>query len=1158
MVQINRLRLSGFKSFVDKTELDIGGGLNGIVGPNGCGKSNLVEALRWVMGENRAKNMRSGDMEDVIFAGTAARPARNIAEVTVLLDNTDGKAPAPFGSHAQIEVTRRIERDKGSQYLVNGKQVRARDVQLLFADALTGSHSPALVSQGRVTQLIGAKPEERRKMLEESAGVASLYARRHEAELRLKAADENLARLDLVLNELMNRANNLRGQSKQAVRYRELSENIRRYESLLVWQEWGATRDRLRKEDVRFTETDMSVRDALTKSSDLTVRAQEASETVEEQRKIDTEARATLQLIRQTSEQLEREMERRKNEFNDLLRQMEQASSDLNLAVEQRDALRDRAAVIKADLEKIAAEDAGTPAELTQLEADYATAQATARDGENDVLGLQDRIRSVLSERDIARNALQAATQQEEKLSRQLQQIEAEFALANEKQADEEELAGLQATLEDLRSKRDTAQESAATTQSALDAIREELNTARDTLAALQQETSLKEREIKSLNDLLARLSKGFENSLLLSLDIPADLAKAVSAAAGDAALRATSDDWATSGDAFRDNDWAAGIQPLNTLINVPANLAAFASAVGVVDGAQGAALANSLQRGQILVSRDGHVWRWDGLSIPPQQGEDAEAKIVSIKSQIREAEALSKDFAPALADAQQVLEEITLKRDAAANELAFAQGAAKENTNAFYSTEKRIEQLNKIVNDRAVRRTLLAEQSKAAAANAEAAVVARKEAEAKAGETESGNLEFGLRSELAAAEQLLSKRRGERDEISVKIEALKAAAAQVRHLRESLEGEQERTIQQIARSENHSEQLRTRMEELEARKETLAPQVEKDDQGLARQDMLDRITAAEDTVRDTSDAFTQADNLFKSLQSDLKKVEEEGSSLREKRAVIQATVAALQTEQTRIATEIEDRFSTSPAALENMVMVDWPEGLPSQSKAKSEREHLNREREAMGAVNLRAEIELTETEDEHAKLEAEKNDLAAAIARLREGIGNLNGEARERIVNTFNAVNVHFQDLFKRLFGGGDAHLKLEGDEDPLNCGLEIYAQTPGKSLQNLNQLSGGAQTLTAVATIFAMFLSNPAPVCVLDEVDAPLDDANVDRVCGLLEEMAATCATRFLVITHHRMTMARMDRLYGVTMAERGVSQLVSVNLAAQGELLDQHKAA
>ncbi|HEY8964730.1 MAG TPA: AAA family ATPase, partial [Alphaproteobacteria bacterium] len=312
MVQLSRLRLSGFKSFVDKTELDIGNGLNGIVGPNGCGKSNLVEALRWVMGENRARTMRGDGMEDVIFNGTTARPARNIAEVTLLIDNSDGSAPAPFGDAAQIEVTRRIERGKGSHYLVNGKAVRARDVQILFADALTGAHSPALVSQGRVAQIIQAKPAERRQMLEESAGVAALYTRRREAELRLNAAEENLSKLDLVIGEMQNRANSLRNQARQALRYSDLSNTIRRLEIVLAWADWVGTREKLRKEETRFAETDKSVQEAMLKASELTRGVEVAIEQAEESRKADIEARATLQLLKQKAETIEREIQHRK------------------------------------------------------------------------------------------------------------------------------------------------------------------------------------------------------------------------------------------------------------------------------------------------------------------------------------------------------------------------------------------------------------------------------------------------------------------------------------------------------------------------------------------------------------------------------------------------------------------------------------------------------------------------------------------------------------------------------------------------------------------------------------------------------------------------------------------------------------------------------
>ncbi|MBU6234907.1 MAG: chromosome segregation protein SMC [Alphaproteobacteria bacterium] len=1156
MVQIQRLRLSGFKSFVDKTELDIGDGLNGIVGPNGCGKSNLVEALRWVMGENRAKNMRSGDMEDVIFAGTSARPARSIAEVTLTLDNADGTAPHPFGGAAQIEVTRRIERDKGSKYLVNGKEVRARDVQMLFADALTGAHSPALVSQGRVTQLIQAKPSERRQMLEESAGVASLYTRRHEAELRLKAAEENLSKLDLVINELGNRANSLRNQAKSATRYRELSESIRKLESLLAWQDWGSTRDKLKKEETRHTDTDAQLREAMLKTSELTRAAAEAAEAVEGLRIGDAEARAALQLLRQALEQLEREANHRRTEHNDIIRQMSEAEADLRLATEQRDALADRASVIAADLDKISSEDAENPTGLGDLERDYAQAQEAVRFAENDVLAHQDKIRKAKSEREQAQVAATRAEAEAKRLAARLADIEAQYAAAMVQGTEEQELATLVTAIEDYKAKRAEAEGTLADKQAAFDAARDGVNAARDALQTLQQDKGGKQRELKSLTDLIARLSQGFEGSYILALDIPAEYAVAVSAAAGEAALRAEEGQWGQAAEGFAASDWPQGVTPLASVIEAPAALQAFVSSVAIVDAEKAASLQAQLKRGQVLVSKEGQIWRWDGLSV--SRSADSESRIFTLRAQIKECEAALAAIDPAIASAQETLNIKNTERDTLQAACATLQQQVREYAGQLQSAERKTEQLQKVVNDRVVKRSLLEgqrDQAREAAKGAEDAMVAASAAYAV---FENTDAEAQLANDLRAAEEILTERRARRDGLSGQIEAIKAAALQAKQLLERLRNEAKRTDEQIARVKAQAESLTSRLEALSARKETLDPQIAQDEAGTARDAILTRITDAEAKAAEASDGFAVADAKAKSLAQELKKSEEEGIGLRERRAVIAATIQALQGEQERIANDIQERFSCSPSMLENAVMSEWAEAIPSQSKARSERDFLNRERDDMGPVNLRAEVELEEATTEQTRLETEKADLTAAIERLREGIAVLNGEARERLVKTFEQVNAHFQRLFQRLFGGGEAHLKLIDSEDPLDAGLEIFAQPPGKALQSLSLLSGGEQTLTAISMIFAMFLANPAPVCVLDEVDAPLDDANVDRVCTLLEEMSASCSTRFLIISHHRMTMARMHRLYGVTMAERGISQLVSVNLAAQGDLLAHIKAA
>lgn len=1159
MVQIQRLRLSGFKSFVDKTELDIGDGLNGIVGPNGCGKSNLVEALRWVMGENRAKHMRGGEMEDVIFAGTSARPARSIAEVSLLLDNSDGTAPHPFGGSTQIEVTRRIERDKGSQYLVNGKVVRARDVQMLFADSLTGAHSPALVSQGRVTQLIQAKPTERRQMLEESAGVASLYTRRHEAELRLKAAEDNLSKLDLVINELGNRANTLRNQAKQATRYRELSEGIRRLEALLAWQEWGATRDKIKKEENRFNDTEAQLREVMLKTATLNTQSLEAAEAVDALRTEDAEARAALQLMRQALEQMERETAHRAHEYADIKRQMQEAEADMRLASEQREALADRAAVIAADLAKISDEDAENPEGLAELQKDFAFANDAVRHGENDVLTHQDTMRRAKSELEAARAAAARADADMVRAEGKLASITAQYETAKQQGEEEQELANVSTALAEALQKRAAMEALIADKQAHTDALREAALAARETLAAITADKNAREREIKSIRDLIARLSAGYEQSYILGLDVPADLANAVAAAAGEAAMRAAKDNWAGYGDSFADADWPEGVTALRTLMDVPANLAAFVSSVGVVANEEaGKTAATQLKRGQVLVTREGHLWRWDGL-VAAAAEETSESRVIALRAQLRDAEAALAAVIPGIAGAEETLAQQTQLRDAAQAEASQLQAELRDVAAGIQQQERRIETLRKTVNDRVTKRAVLEGQYTEAQNTATDSKTVADDAAKAFAALEAGYNEETLANDLRAAEEILSERRLRRDAMSAQIEGIKAAALQAKQLLQSLQNEAKRTSEQMERFGAQVQSLSGRTQALSAREATLAPQVAEDEAGTAKSAILDRIAIAEETAGKASDVFAAADTKAKSLASELKRVEEEGVTLRERRAVIQATMQALLGEQERIAGDISEKFSCSPSALENNVMSEWAENIPSQSKARAERDFLNREREDMGPVNLRADVELGEAETEAARLEAEKADLTAAIERLREGIGMLNGEARERIVKTFEAVNGHFQHLFKRLFGGGEAYLKLIDSEDPLDAGLEIFAQPPGKSLQSLSLLSGGEQTLTALSMIFAMFLSNPSPVCVLDEVDAPLDDANVDRVCGLLEEMSAMCSTRFLIITHHRMTMARMDRLYGVTMQERGISQLVSVNLAAQGDLLahTQHAA-
>lgn len=1161
MVYIQRLRLSGFKSFVEKTELDIGNGLNGIVGPNGCGKSNLVEALRWVMGENSARRMRGDGMDDVIFAGTSHRPARAIAEVSVLLDNSDGTAPTPFQNSAQIEVTRRIERDKGSQYLVNGKSVRARDVQMLFADSMTGAHSPALVSQGRVTTLIQAKPTERRQMLEESAGVASLYTRRNEAELRLKAAAENLEKLDLVLHDMTARAVSLRAQAKQALRYRDLSDTIRRLNMVIAWQEWTQGREKLKREEQKFAESDRAIGQAILAISQLTRAHETAAEALETLRQQEAEARASLQLHRQTLEALERDEARRARDLADLQAQYIRAEADTTRNTEQVAQSNIRIDAIKSELAALAHTVQTSPDTENHLALTLSEAQAKVQEAEKGLLEHRASIQQARAAIDAATRALQTVEAEYARYNARLATLEQEYKSAEANNADAQALADMEAKIATFKDNRDNTQKAITAAETEAECARSAHATNEDTLAKARQELSSHARELKTLQDLLNRLMQGLEGSALLGLDVPAEYATALARAAGELAMRATmsSDGSSHWHDAditgFAPTDWPADVTPLISLIDAPKALQAFLSSIGIVASFEdGSRLCAQLLRGQILVSLQGALWRWDGLKATPEKEIDRDAHIMTLRQQIKNLEASKDTLALRVTEAE-----------SACNESAKAKTTSREVHQTLVTqlrscqqdietTECSLEQMRTRAAARLARLSLLQTQRDDTAAKILELATQKELATIALAQAQQADILQGHDAHVAAREDLLASARLARDEAQTALAALRAQMSQTAATVANLNRELARLETQNADLSTHALELSARMTDIQSRLHDLQAEGACADADAQRNILRDKIQEAETLAHHAADIFVTNDKQVKELAAALKAAEEQNIQHRERRAVQQATITALQADIARICADIEETYNLAPSHLEEAVLADWPEGAPSANKARDERDGLSRDREAMGPVNLRADVELGEIEGEFNKLTTEKDDLTQAIERLHQGIGRLNAEARERLMQTFDSVNTHFQTLFKQLFGGGEAYLKLTygADQDPLHAGLEIFAQPPGKSLQSLTLLSGGEQTLTALALIFAMFLSNPAPVCVLDEVDAPLDDANVDRVCTLLESMAKTCATRFLVITHHRMTMARMSRLYGVTMAERGVSQLVSVNLALQGDLL------
>ena len=1160
MIQFEKIRMSGFKSFVDKTEFEIGNGLTGIVGPNGCGKSNTVEALRWVMGENSAKRMRggTGGMEDVIFAGTSTRPARNFAEVSLLLNNSTRTAPAAYNDSDEIEVTRRIERDHGSLYKINGKTCRARDVQMLFADTVTGANSPAMVSQGRVTAMINAKPQERRIVLEESAGVSGLYVRRHEAELRLRAADQNLQRLQDLVGSMEGRYNALKKQSRQAQKYKNLSSQIRELETTIAYLEWRLQVNRVEAARKTLGEAESRVATHMATVVQLTRTQSQQAEDLPSLRKAEAESAAALQAHKMELQRLEDADRDLQNQLEEARQQLKQTMADRAHEVEM---LGESSGVIskleeeerilsesrrneESDLEQKKTIKAELEQKVLKLEGNYETfMQKTA-----DTKAARQRIEQQIN---ADQSRLSVAEERKEKLNDDLARAKSQFENDSETADLKSSIIALETETTDLRISFEASEASMVT-------ARRELDEARQVRQDSERKKSEIESEIKALERILNSDTQSLFKPVLDDIKPDKGFEKALSRALGDT-LMASKDKEAPS--VFLDfaeekmeaPALPAGSRKLEPHVQAPAYLQRALSFIAVVDTQnQGDAIAPQLKPGQSIVSLDGAYWRWDGLHIKASAS-DRHAIQMQQKNRLEE---LTREKP----DAEWAYLEAADKTNKSDESLKLIQAQIDSLRTQLRTKEQDLNQkqtrLNRLTEQRS---GLFAEMAKF------------EESLKRTDEDIVGYREniVTLKEELSSYnEETLSAHAAEVDELRVTlIEARDGLNFAVRNL-DQIQQEQGRRMARmhaIADERNHhtnrSIRSRERAKDLEEREQMLKDRVAElenrpktiDDN---REELMSKVSELE-KVRDLA-----ADNLSK-VESELaittralKEAEAILGEAREARAHAQALVSSGQETLENVVQGITEQFSQQPVDLKAAATaadVSNDEALPSIEPLKSQKEKFTRERDQIGPVNLQAEEEAEGLEAELGVIFRERDDLVQAIEELRGGIDKLNKEARERLTAAFEVVNGHFMKLFEKLFNGGNAHLKLIESDDPLESGLEIFAQPPGKTLQSLSLLSGGEQTLASIALIFAMFLTNPSPICVLDEIDAPLDDANVDRVCNLLDDIVARGQTRFLIITHHRLTMARMDRLYGVTMSERGVSQLVSVDLNKQMDFLE-----
>jgi chromosome segregation protein len=875
MIKFKKLKVKGFKSFVEPTEVIIEQGLTGIVGPNGCGKSNLVEAFRFVMGELSPKQMRGSELDDVIFNGTSGRPKWDIAEVTIYLDNTDRQAPSLFNQNDEIEVTRRIWRGEGSEYRVNGKEVRLKDVQLLFADASTGARSTSMVSQGRVGAIIAAKPEQRRSLLEEAAGITGLHSRRHEAELRLNATETNLERVKDLLKTQEEQLDVLKKQSKQAERYKNIQKDITKARAAVFYKKWEVEKTKLEEASIKIKNQNNLVSDQTQEVAKVNVEYEKVQESLPTMRLKESQIASELQKHTINLDNQEKEIDR------------------ANSAVEE-----------------------------TQI-----------------------RIQQIKNDMD-----------REQFL----------FDDANEN----------------------------------MERVREEKSILEKQQGDLFLDTNDQDTDPSS--------GQRNNNPIIDYLDFEDGYEKAVAAVFSDELIASINEEQASHWRVLtydQNSVFSDGIKKFSNLIKAPENLKKKLDFVGLIEDKSNILhLQENLQPGQILVSLEGEIWRWDGYVSKGKQNSSTKAVLEQLKN--RRLKQLSKE--------------------------------EKQWMDISSKAEQRIAEL--------------------------------KERELKL----NNDLE-----ELRSMPNTISS---------------------------------EKTRLQTLISENKQE--------------------------------YDKIASE----------LQQQEQAANEINKKLKLEEVKLNELREEKIRLEGTIETINETINQLSSQVKERIGIELNGLFDLAEINPNKGLGEVDDLERRLERLIAEQERLGGVNLLAEQESQELEQKVSSIKKDQSDLLAAIAKLREAIDSLNTEGRQRLLAAYGVVNENFQKLFVQLFGGGKAYLKFTDETDPLQAGLEIYASPPGKKLQNLTLLSGGEQALTALSLLFAVFLSNPAPICVLDEVDAPLDDTNVDRFCSLVEEIAKTSSTKFLVITHHRMTMARVNRLFGVTMPEQGVSQLVSVDLEKAIEIREQ----
>ena len=1138
MFTVNKLKISGFKSFAHPTELLIEDGVTGIIGPNGCGKSNIFEAIRWVMGESSSKSLRSNAMDDVIFNGTQNVPAKNFAEVSIELDQFNRNGTQNFNiDENKVIISRILERGVGSFFKINNKDVRAKDVSVLFYDSGSGPRSSSIITQGNIDQVINYKPIDRKIILEDAAGISGLQARRRESELKLQSTDINLEKVQINLDNLFDQKQSLSRQARQAERYENLSKSIKFYESLMVFSEWKDLKNNLDYNTKTIIDLRKNLENFVNESSLKKEKLQSLKTQFDNHQAIGNNLNKKLYETQSHKNNFSNQLDLIKNKKEEIRRFLETVETDKNgelkilkdleiyvTECEKKMSNTSDNSNLKNKLDSELAEEMKLRNEVKHIESIYVNEIQLTLGDEFKSDNLKEEKDSLKKEDAINQKNIKIASEEIKKLEKSLKNEEAIINEKNSKKSSfEKNIVTLKDSVHINRKKKDSNEES-------LKKIEENIE------INLKKFTEI-ETEIKTLNQLIgdANLSK---ESIVNLIKIKPGYENAVYAALMhelDATLNSkSSKKWITK----RIDDLEAVKNPLSNYVKGPKELNLILSQIFLVEKKHNVLEEQKkLKVGQMLVNKNGSIWRWDGFvseeNLQKKKIIDSQLKInelnetfkslnnklISLKKKSNSIQTLNKSLETKIQNENQDLESNYKKLDFIISQIS----TQKEKiTFIKYNIQKNTEKIEEL------------EKSQVSITSKLQEIKEKENLLDQSFNGKSKTDKEGFEKKISDLDKKIEQKRLDINKIK---ELIMKDELNKTYLKNDIEKSKTNIFHIKKRIEIYSQREKEYLQE-EKKLVTLPDEIQKkidNYQGYCN-------SYESELVKNNSSLNQIADEL-KTVEKDLSNIEQKRENQRNEITKLDGILENTKIKEKELRDLIYKRLNKQPEDLESeKKLID--KKLETHEEIKNYLQKITFQREQMGPVNLRAKIEESEIQSLIDELELEKNDLVDALSKLRQAINKINQEGKNRLISAYEKVNKNFSDLFKKLFNGGEAKLELVKSDDPLQTGLEIFARPPGKKLSNISLLSGGEKTLTAIALIFSIFLINPSPICILDEVDAALDDVNIEKFCLILNELKNNTRTKFLIITHNKITMSSIDRVYGVTMPQKGISDIVSVD--------------